>query len=96
MIGLICALVLMILGVPLKAIEHDYLLTDAAIQEGYDERLAEIRAIGLPDHWAGTSKDMIIELHNHIEDRYGGLRGYLDSIGFLEEDRAKVTQSLLY
>lgn len=87
----------MMLGVPLEAIEHDYFLTDAALQgEGLDERLAEIRSIGLPVQWAGTAEDMITGIQDHLKTTYGGLDAYLDGIGFLEEDRARVRENLLY
>lgn len=87
----------MILSVPLETIEHDYFLTDPALQgKGLDKRVAEIRAIGLPAHWAGTTKDMIKGIRDHLRDQYGGLDAYLDSIGFPEGQRVRVRENLLY
>ncbi|KAI5461096.1 protein-tyrosine phosphatase-like protein [Mariannaea sp. PMI_226] len=94
--GLVVALVLMILDVPIKGIEHDYGLTDEALIPEREERLVEIREIGLTDEWADTAKDMIIGIERHLNDRYGGLERYLDQIGFGAEDRAKVRETLLY
>lgn len=86
----------MVLGVPITAIEHDYFLTDAALAPERKERLAEIHQLGLTDEWAVTSPDMIKGLQKHLETKYGGLDGYLDSIGFDESQRQKVRDFLLY
>lgn len=94
--GLICALVLMILGIPRPAIEHDYFLTDAALMPARPQMLVEIHEIGLTDDWAGTAKDMISSIQSHITDKYGSLDAYLDSIGFDQDERAKIQETLLY
>ncbi|KAH7008034.1 protein-tyrosine phosphatase-like protein [Ilyonectria destructans] len=94
--GLVCALVLMILGVPIPAIEYDYGLTDAALLEGRDERIAEVRQIGLTEEWVSTAPGMIVGIEQHLKTRYGGLDSYLDSIGFGAGDRAMVRETLLY
>lgn len=86
----------MILGVPIPAIEHDYFLTDAALIAEREDRLAEIRDIGLTDEWGSTDKKMITGMAKHLDDEYGGLDGYLDTIGFGESERAKVRATLLY
>ncbi|KAL6911041.1 protein-tyrosine phosphatase-like protein [Trichoderma evansii] len=93
---LICALVLMILNIPRAAIEHDYFLTDAALMPSRPQMLVEIHEIGLPDEWAGTAKDMITSIESHIKAKYGSLEGYLDSIGFGQDQRAMIQETLLY
>lgn len=94
--GLVCTLVLMILDVPVSAIEHDYALTDEALIPEREERLVEIRQIGLTDEWADTAKDMIVRIEQHLNEKYGGLDAYLDGIGFGADDRARVRDALLY
>ncbi|RKL34561.1 hypothetical protein BFJ72_g9293 [Fusarium proliferatum] len=94
--GLICALVLMILDVPISAIEYDYALSDEALISEREQRLIEIREIGLTDEWLHTADDMIIGIQKHLEDKYGGLNAYLDGIGFGTDDRAKIRDLLLY
>lgn len=86
----------MILDVPVSAIEHDYALTDEALIPDREERLAEIRQIGLTDEWADTAKDMIVRVKQHLDENYGGLDVYLDGIGFGADDRARVRDALLY
>ncbi|KYK54328.1 hypothetical protein DCS_06285 [Drechmeria coniospora] len=94
--GLVCTLILMILDVPVSAIEHDYFLTDAALLSSRDERLAEVREIGLSDEWASTAEDMITGMDEHLVQKYGGLNAYLDHIGFGEAARTKLRDVLLY
>ena len=96
MSGLIITLVLLILGVPVPAIEHDYSLTDEALIPEREERLLEIHEIGLTDEWADTAKDFVVRVEQHLDERYGGLDKYLDEIGFGGEDRVKVREALLY
>lgn len=94
--GIIVLLVLMILDVPLAAIDHDYRLSDAGLASERSERLAEIREIGLTDEWAFVAPDMIPAVADHLEARYGGLVSYLDGIGFEKHDRARLRSLLSY
>lgn len=94
--GLICALVLMILDVPVEAIEHDYFLTDQVAIEVLHEREREFAKIGLPEEWAGTDRQMIVGLMDHLDDHYGGLDAYLDGIDVSKEMRYKIRENLRY
>ncbi|TLD19655.1 hypothetical protein PspLS_09508 [Pyricularia sp. CBS 133598] len=94
--GVIVILVLMILGVPLAAIEHDYRLSDEGLASEKDERIAEMNEIGLSDKWAVVAPDMIPAVADHLESRYGGLESYLDRIGFSNDERARLRELLAY
>ncbi|TDZ32245.1 Tyrosine-protein phosphatase [Colletotrichum spinosum] len=94
--GLIVTLVLLTLDVPLKAIEHDYALTNGALESEREERLVEMREIGLTDDWFETAPDMIARVAEHLNQAYGGIRGYLDKIGFDQDDRQRLGECLLY
>lgn len=94
--GLIVSLVLFILDVPLEAIEHDYMLTSGALESEREERLAEMREIGLTDDWFETAPDMIARTARHLDDVHGGLNEYLDKIGFGQANRLKLRELLLY
>lgn len=86
----------MILGIPQSAINHDYALTDSALISERQERIAEVRAIGLTEDWTRTASDMIVRIEQHLNDRYGGLEAYLDGIGLDDKDRARIRDVLLY
>lgn len=86
----------MILDIPQAAIENDYFLTDVAVELEREKREREMREVGLPASWAGTIDNMISGIIKHMDDRYGGLNSYLDHIGFAEDDRNMVRETLLY
>ncbi|EQB54206.1 tyrosine/serine protein phosphatase [Colletotrichum gloeosporioides Cg-14] len=93
--GLIVTLVLLILNVPLEAIEHDYSLTQGALESEREERLIEMREIGLTDEWFDTAPDMIARIAQHLDSVYGGVDNYLDKIGFDQDDRRRLRERLL-
>ncbi|KAG5914606.1 hypothetical protein E4U42_000408 [Claviceps africana] len=93
---LIVILVLMILGTPLDAIEHDYSLTNAALEPERAQILSQVREIGLTDEWVATSPAMIRGLQTHLHLKYGGLEAYLDHIGFDADMRTSLCERLLY
>ena len=82
----------MILGVPTEAIAHDYLLTQEGLAADRETRLAEIQEIGLTPEWADCAPDFVQKMQEHINTKYGGINGYLDSVGFGPEDRKKFVQ----
>lgn len=85
----------MILDVPMPAIEHDYFLTDHSLAREREQLTSEVLSVGLTEAWAYTDKGMMTGLKMHLDDRYGGLNSYLDSIGFDEPLRALVQENLL-
>lgn len=72
------------------------MLTSGALESEREERLAEMREIGLTDDWFETAPDMIARTARHLDDVHGGLNGYLDKIGFGQADRLKLRELLLY
>lgn len=94
--GLVCALVLMILDVPIEAIEHDYFLTNRLPADVLRERIDEVAKIGMPKEWALTDERMIVGVRDHLDENYGGLEAYLDGIGIGKEERFRVRENLLY
>lgn len=85
----------MILGIPMSAIEHDYLLTDDGLAREREQLIKEVQSVGLTEAWAYTDRGMMQGLKKHLDDRYGGLDAYLDSIKFDESKRALVCDTLL-
>lgn len=92
--GLIVTLILLALGVPTDAVTHDYLLSQQGLLADRETRLAEIREIGLTPEWGDCPQDFVVSVKAHVDDKYGGIEGYLDSIGFGAEDREKLVEAL--
>jgi len=72
------------------------MLTSGALESEREDRLAEIREIGLTDDWFETAPDMIVRTARHLDSVYGGIAGYLDKIGFGKDDRQRLRELLLY
>lgn len=94
--GLITTLTLLTLGAPLDAIEHDYALTDAELEPRLKATAADLALLGLAPEWGVTAPDMVARIKGHLKERYGGLEGYLDGIGFGEDERDALREALLY
>ncbi|KAI0201303.1 tyrosine/serine protein phosphatase [Astrocystis sublimbata] len=92
--GMIIVLVLLILGVPTSAIEHDYLLSQPGLEPERKERVAEMMNIGLTPAWGDCPADLVQRVEGHLDVRYGGVEGYLDAIGFGAGDRARLVEVL--
>ncbi|KAI0873629.1 protein-tyrosine phosphatase-like protein [Hypoxylon argillaceum] len=92
--GLVVTLALLTLGVPVGAIAHDYLLSQAGLERERVERVAEMRSIGLTPAWGDCPPDLIARVCEHLDVRYGGVEPYLDSVGFGVEERARLIEVL--
>ncbi|KAI1864823.1 uncharacterized protein JN550_008643 [Neoarthrinium moseri] len=92
--GLVVAVALFVLGVPLEAITHDYLLTQDGLVAERESRLAEIEEIGLTAEWGDCPPDFVPRVWGHIEDTYGGIEAYLDGIGFGDGERRQFIEKL--
>lgn len=92
--GLIIALILMILSVPASAIDHDYMLSTEGLSSEREMRMKEIRDIGLTAEWGDSSPDFVSRVVEHIDAKYGGVEGYLDSVGFDASERQRIVEVL--
>ncbi|TGJ86145.1 hypothetical protein E0Z10_g2583 [Xylaria hypoxylon] len=92
--GMIIALALLILRVPTDAISHDYLLSQSGLEPERDDRVAEMVQIGLTPAWGDCPPEFVQLVRGHLDLQYGGVDGYLDSIGFGAEERARLVDVL--
>ncbi|KAK7749741.1 hypothetical protein SLS53_000320 [Cytospora paraplurivora] len=94
--GIMVVLVLLICGVPVEAVQHDYHLSDEKLKSEMVDRLREIREMGLGEDFGRTAPGFVSGVVKHLEERYGGLQQYLDGIGFGSEERTRLAQALAY
>jgi protein-tyrosine phosphatase len=92
--GLIVALVLFLLDVPLDAIIHDYTLSESELEPERESRLAEIRAIGLSDEFAKAPVEWIPKMHAYLQDTHGGIKAYLNRINVNDQVQSRVLENL--
>ncbi|KAI9844070.1 MAG: hypothetical protein M1838_002326 [Thelocarpon superellum] len=94
--GLIIALVLFLLDIPVDAISQDYTRSEAELEAEWDERLEEIRGIGLTEAFARTPGDWVEKIHLHIRAKYGDITAYLAGIGVDEQMQDQIQMNLLH
>ena len=93
--GLVIQLVLFLLKIPIDAINRDYMLTDTELVGEKENRLQEIRAIGLDDSFASCDKDMVRSVNDYLIEK-GGVENYLNACGVGEQMRQKVKDILCH
>ncbi|KAK4985444.1 hypothetical protein LTR66_008172 [Elasticomyces elasticus] len=92
--GLTVLLLLMLYGVSAVAIGEDYLRSESELAPEREEKLREVRSIGLPDEFAGCPPHWVDEVCGYVEERYGGVEEYLARCGVTEQMREAVKQNL--
>ena len=93
--GLIILLVLLLCGVGQEAAEGDYRLSEKELEPEREERLEEIRKVGLNESFAGCPPAFVKTVIKHLNERYGGVEAYLTKIGVGEEAQRRVKQIML-
>ncbi|KAK4546237.1 hypothetical protein LTR36_002374 [Oleoguttula mirabilis] len=88
--GLTVLLALVLLGVPSEAVKKDYVLSERELEPEREEKLAEMRSIGLPDAFADCPADWVGTVSGWINEKYGGVEKYLASCGVDDSQQARV------
>ena len=87
-------LCLLLLNVPLDAIKYDYMLSQEELTAEREERLREIRSIGLGDDFGDCAPEMIERVAEHLNASYGGVKEYLRSVGVSDEMQRSIESIL--
>jgi protein-tyrosine phosphatase len=93
--GLVILLVLLLCGVGRDAAEADYAMSERELEPEREERLEEIRKVGLDETFAGCPAEFVETVVNHLDERYGGVEKYLTAIGVGEETQQRVRAIML-
>jgi protein tyrosine/serine phosphatase len=93
--GLIVQLILLLLCVPIEAINDDYMLSSYELALEKDEKLLEVHSIGLTDDFADCDANLVCTVDRHIKTNYGSVEQYLVDSGVSLEIQLKVKQILL-
>lgn len=92
--GLAVQLVLMLLGAQQDAIDKDYMQSQEELQPEREERLKEIRSIGLADEFADCHPHLVAEVVQHLDNTYGGVQAYLERCG-VSADKQEAVKRIL-
>jgi len=79
--GLVVMLLLILLGIDKSVIHQDYMRSMEELKPEREERLKEIRTIGLTDEFADCDEKLVNTVINHINDKFGNVDAYLESCG---------------
>ncbi|KAL4900591.1 hypothetical protein BDW74DRAFT_161742 [Aspergillus multicolor] len=98
--GLIILLSLLLTGaVDTESIASEYVLSEEELEnepaEEKEERMREIKALGLDEEYARCPKDFTQRVTAFLDERYGGIRQYLESAGVEEGVIESVKRRLL-
>lgn len=93
--GLVILLVLLLCGVGQEAAQRDYGLSEEELWPEQEQRLAEIRKVGLDESFAGCPANFVEAVVTHLDERYGGVQGYLAKVGVGEEAQRKAKEIML-
>jgi protein-tyrosine phosphatase len=92
--GLLVAFLLFLLNIPIEAITYDYTMSEKELLPEREARMVEIREIGLTEEFAGTPKEWIPKMKEHLDTKYGGVKAYLTGIGIDEEVQSRLVEIL--
>lgn len=88
--GITIALVMLLLGVSVEAVTADYVKSEKELQVEWEERMKEIRSIGLDEHFATCPPHLIAQVHDHIVNQYGSVEQYLEGCGVTQKMQDQV------
>lgn len=94
--GLVILLLLLLTrSVPDAAIARDYMRSEPELLVEAEERLKEVRALGIPDEYLKCPKGFPGAIREYLDEKYGGVEGYLKFAGIGKEEREEIRSKLL-
>jgi protein-tyrosine phosphatase len=93
--GLIVLLILLLCGVGQEAAQADYVMSEKELEPEREERLEDIRRVGLNESFASCPAEFVEAVTKHLDERYGGVDKYLANIGVGEEAQRRIREILL-
>ncbi|GIJ89828.1 hypothetical protein Asppvi_008774 [Aspergillus pseudoviridinutans] len=94
--GLIVLLLLLLVPeVSADAIAADYVKSEPELVVEFEERMREIRVLGLDEEYTKCPPGFTQQIRAHLDAKYGGVEGYLTSVGIDREKQELIRQRLL-
>ncbi|KAJ7654735.1 protein-tyrosine phosphatase-like protein [Mycena rosella] len=93
--GLVVMLVLFTLGVELELVKQDYALSNQGLAPIRASMIEEVKEIGMDPAYTDAPPQVVDTVWNFLQEEYGGVEGYLDTIGFGEQKRQTLRRLLL-
>ncbi|PWY62529.1 tyrosine/serine protein phosphatase [Aspergillus eucalypticola CBS 122712] len=95
--GLIILLLLLLVAdvVPEEVMREDYLRSEGELVIEMEERMKEVRLLGLSEDYTKCPRHFVETIRAHLEERYGGVQGYLGTVGVGREQIERIREVLL-
>lgn len=95
--GLVVLFILLLAGeaVPTEAIVDDYSRSELELVPEFEERMKEIRAVGLDEEFIRCPPGFVPDMTAYLETKYGGVRAYLERIGVGIEMQERIKEKIL-
>lgn len=93
--GIIILLLLLLVGVRMDAMADDYGRSELELVPEFEERMREIRVLGLGEEYTRCPPDYVPEMIAFLEKKYGGVKGYLERIGIDSVTQELIRQKLM-
>ncbi|GFN10245.1 hypothetical protein AtubIFM55763_009897 [Aspergillus tubingensis] len=95
--GLIILLLLLLVAdvVPEEVMREDYLRSEGELVIEMEERMKEVRLLGLSEEYTKCPRHFVETIRGHLEERYGGVQGYLGTVGVGREQVERIREVLL-
>lgn len=96
--GLIILLTLLLAGesvIPSSALTDDYARSELELVPEFEERMKEIRALGLGEDYTRCPPGFVDATMEYLRNKYGGVSGYLNSVGVGADLQELIRQKIL-
>lgn len=94
--GLIILLLLLLTGaVGVDALAADYVRSEAELVVEVEERMKEIRKLGLNEDYTKCPDGFTSEISGYLAEKYGGVEAYLRGVGVEQEKLDAIKRVLL-
>ncbi|KAJ5678628.1 hypothetical protein N7462_006872 [Penicillium macrosclerotiorum] len=93
--GLVVLLALLLAGISAPALVDDYTRSELELISEFEERMREIRALGLDEDYTRCPPGFIDDITAYLEEKYGGVQSYLAGIGVDAPMQEQIRQTLL-
>lgn len=93
--GIVILLLLLLCDVKLTVISADYVQSESELEPEKEERMKEIRSIGLDESFAQCPPEFCQSTLDHLNATYGGINSYLERIGVDADQQEKIRHILL-
>ncbi|KAJ5585294.1 uncharacterized protein N7459_005094 [Penicillium hispanicum] len=95
--GLVVLMTLLLAGdtVPAPAIVDDYTRSELELVPEFEERMREIRLLGLGEAYTRCPSDFVAATTEYLQSQYGGVTEYLTDIGIDAAMQKRIRQKIL-